>query len=694
MQKILKLNTLLISIAILTIVSSISSCKSKNTSKIAKKGIIDISAIDWNKTDFIELNGQWEFVWKKLLTPSDFNKIKNISHHYITIPSEWSDNEINNNQLTSNGYGTYRLLIKHSLKEKMAVKVNFPSTAYKLYINSQLTGQVGIISQNKKDSKPQFRSMVYPFIPENKDIEIIIQVSNYHLNVGGVLQPVYLGPEDTIQKLQDNAIAFDIFLFGCLAIIGLYHIILYILRRKDPVPLWFGLSSIILALRSLVINEHYLYQFFKYADFQKLVSIDFIVISIGIPSFAMYIESLFKEYAVPLIRYILFGVTITYSIFVLLTTSDIYSQFVFFIQIIILLACLYFFYIIIRARIDKRSGSKTIIAAFLIIFIAVLNDILAAQNYINSPQLTSFALLAFLISQSVLISKNFSTAFKRVEELSSNLEGIVEERTMELETERNLLKKRNYLMEKDLQLAKKIQQQIIPRISPVDFIETLYKPVDMVGGDFYDFLRFRDINKIGIFICDASGHGVPAAFIISMIKTILLQSASARSDPAQLFHDINSILYGNSNGYFITAFYGIYDSKSRELHYSNAAHAFPYLVSDNGIKTLEGHKSVPLGIMDNDDLTFLKKNYISSKTIISEDISKIFLLTDGILEGSSIDDQNKFFGEEALEQSLFRHHSMNNKDFMKAIYKDLSDFCKTQSFEDDICMISVDVSNS
>jgi sigma-B regulation protein RsbU (phosphoserine phosphatase) len=53
----------------------------------------------------------------------------------------------------------------------------------------------------------------------------------------------------------------------------------------------------------------------------------------------------------------------------------------------------------------------------------------------------------------------------------------------------------------------------MPVEKPADFIFSLYKPMEMVGGDFYDFIKFRDNRKIGIFLSDVSGHGLAAAFI-------------------------------------------------------------------------------------------------------------------------------------------------------------------------------------
>jgi len=105
----------------------------------------------------------------------------------------------------------------------------------------------------------------------------------------------------------------------------------------------------------------------------------------------------------------------------------------------------------------------------------------------------------------------------------------------DLNFERNKLQERNQIIEKDLKLEQRIQKQLIPQKNLYLFIDVLYKPMEAVGGDFYDFISFRETNTVGIFISDVSGHGAHAAFITSMIKTLILQAGSARNNPAQFF---------------------------------------------------------------------------------------------------------------------------------------------------------------
>jgi hypothetical protein len=144
--------------------------------------------------------------------------------------------------------------------------------------------------------------------------------------------------------------------------------------------------------------------------------------------------------------------------------------------------------------------------------------------------------------------------------LVENLETLVNVRTLELEKERNILKARNEAIENDLSLAKNIQINLLPKIHMSD-ISAIYKSMDKVGGDFYDFIRYENKDLTGIFLSDVSGHGVPAALIMSMLKSILLQIAASISDPSILLENLNSNIINLSSGNFITAFYGIYNRK-------------------------------------------------------------------------------------------------------------------------------------
>lgn len=272
---------------------------------------------------------------------------------------------------------------------------------------------------------------------------------------------------------------------------------------------------------------------------------------------------------------------------------------------------------------------------------------------------------------------------------SDSLEETVQKRTSELQVERNNLKIRNEIMENDLKMAKQIHEKLLPVNNPSEFISSLYKPMDLVGGDFFDFIKFRDSGKTGIFLSDVSGHGLAAAFITSMIKTIILQAGEKKLDPAELLKYINDILNDQIGGNFVTAFYGIYDSETRKFLFSNAGHNPPFIITDRGISLLQGNKTMPLAVMKN---SFLIKNkeYKNAEVTLPAG-SKVLLYTDGFTECRPSNRRNITFEDNNIN-GLFKenlHHPCGV--FINNLYLKLIDFRGNELFEDDVCLICLDV---
>lgn len=263
----------------------------------------------------------------------------------------------------------------------------------------------------------------------------------------------------------------------------------------------------------------------------------------------------------------------------------------------------------------------------------------------------------------------------------------------ELQNERNNLKLRNEIMETELSIARKIQRQLIPSGNPLPAIASYYRPLNSVGGDFFDFIYPESSNKIGIFISDVSGHGVPAAFITAMIKSIILQVAPRYQSPAGFLNYLNRILFSQTNDNFVTAFYGIYDPGSGEFVYANAGHHIPLLIDrNNGCKIkkegLSGfNRSVPLAVLSENELTEMQRNY-SDKKVRLEQGSWLLFYTDALLETTGLDGGE--YGTERLHEQIAVSCGLSPNRFLEALADDLLRFHGNSAVEDDLCMICIE----
>jgi sigma-B regulation protein RsbU (phosphoserine phosphatase) len=128
-------------------------------------------------------------------------------------------------------------------------------------------------------------------------------------------------------------------------------------------------------------------------------------------------------------------------------------------------------------------------------------------------------------------------------------------------------------IENELDIARKIQQSILPESVPQRknlAIAATYLPMTSVAGDFYDFVEVE--HGLGVLVADVSGHGVPAALIASMIKVAMHSITTVAHDPGQVVAQLNSILYPQLKGQFISAAYLWFGNHDHTALYSAAGH--------------------------------------------------------------------------------------------------------------------------
>ncbi len=258
---------------------------------------------------------------------------------------------------------------------------------------------------------------------------------------------------------------------------------------------------------------------------------------------------------------------------------------------------------------------------------------------------------------------------------------LIENQKRKLEEKKNIIEEKNSQFKKELEIARKIQDGLIPRKAPLFNglkLATLYKPVDAIGGDFYNFLNLSD-HLFGIFLSDVSGHGVPAALITTMIKAIIDTADEKVYIPKRLLTYINGKVISQTIEHFLTAFYCIFNNKTKILKYVRAGHNYPILVREGRTKELKSKGKI-LGYSR--DLVF------EEKSIQLKPGDKILFYTDGLTE--ALNKKGEEF-DSILHQVLLENEDKKIEIFTENIFNRLIDFTENWVFSDDICMIGVHV---
>ncbi len=259
-----------------------------------------------------------------------------------------------------------------------------------------------------------------------------------------------------------------------------------------------------------------------------------------------------------------------------------------------------------------------------------------------------------------------------------------------LERERNELRERNRLIKRELEMARAVQQSLIPREFPSQHIHAVYRPMEEVGGDYFDFFSLDAGRRVGIFLSDVSGHGVPAALIAATIKSVLSEARRLQRTPGRMMMHLNDVLLAHTEQYFVTAFYGIYDFEDRSLTWTNAGHPLPLLCHGGVVREVAAARThVPLGFLPTAELVEKGEAYVESR-VRFRPASKLLLFTDGLVEATRRGSRSEQFSE-IIDQTLLGLSSLAPRELLGGLQQALVDFHGSEEFDDDICAICLDI---
>jgi signal transduction histidine kinase len=411
----------------------------------ATQGVLDLRSWNFSKDGPVNLDGEWEFYWKEFCDPNVLRRdvlqcvsTEDATTGNINVPGNWNSYIHDGKPLDVMGYATYRLKVLVPENENfLSLYMPTMGTAYQMWINGREISQNGKVGKSEEEMVLSYQPQVVNVYNHSEEYDIVVWVSNfYHGKKAGIWGSIQLGQSDDILKKYNNQTILDWLTFGSLFIMGLYHLGLYSLRREDPSTLWFGLFCIVLALRAISLGNHFLHHFLPEQLSWLAFKIEYLTAHLGLLYFSLFLHYIFLNEFSKKVLYVVLGIGGFLTLIVVLFSSTIFTVSLIAFQILLLLSSFYNFWVMVLALKHKRQGSILFLGGFLILFLAILNDILSTQGVIYTEHFTSISVIAFIFSQSLMLSIRFSNAFKESEIARADAEeqkAIAEQRKLEIE---------------------------------------------------------------------------------------------------------------------------------------------------------------------------------------------------------------------------------------------------------------------
>jgi phosphoserine phosphatase RsbU/P len=242
-------------------------------------------------------------------------------------------------------------------------------------------------------------------------------------------------------------------------------------------------------------------------------------------------------------------------------------------------------------------------------------------------------------------------------------------------------------IEKELNVANRIQQSMLPRTFPPfpdrsEFeIYAEMEPAHSVGGDFYDFFLV-DENRLGFVIGDVSGKGVPSALFMAVTRTLLRATAMQGISAAECIRYVNNVLAKQGDGtMYVTLLYGILDPRTGVLDYCSAGHHAPLVFSKGESELRHAGEGGGLiaGLYDWAPYT--------GGSLQLKPGDCLLLYTDGVTE--AFDASGEMFGDAGMERNLLANTGAPVEGIVKGLLGEVRAYLGSAPQSDDMTALAV-----
>jgi signal transduction histidine kinase len=306
---------------------------------------------------------------------------------------------------------------------------------YKLYVNGRLLAVQGDWGRDGFSPEAPQRGRRLQILPDEEELNIILQVYHDGERWESWRHAFLIGPAPVMQHEFQKSLTTELLSLGGIAMIGLYHLALFILNRRQRGAFYLALlcgAHVIRMGQGATIDILYVYlPHFNYEWGHKIGFTGYYLCILGMMGFV------FESFPGILSRKIFSFYKVMAALFVsavLLFDVTVYAKWNYLYHFVTLSSIVVALYALFRVVQRKMPGHKAMMIGFLIIGASAINDMLYVQNLPSLGSTIQFGLFIFVLCQGFVLSEQFNIAYRNYEHLNTRLDLTVKERTKTIST--------------------------------------------------------------------------------------------------------------------------------------------------------------------------------------------------------------------------------------------------------------------
>jgi len=232
------------------------------------------------------------------------------------------------------------------------------------------------------------------------------------------------GTKEEFHQKRDKLLLLEVLLFGFLIIMGGYEITLFLFRRNDKAPLFFGLFCIFLGLRSIMIGQRVSHLIFSDFSWQLHQRLEYLFLYLCAPPLALYIAKIFPKDISSYLWKISLWASVVLSFFNMILPVSIIPFLRNIFQVVVYLLTLYLLFALIKIFLKKRTGRLLFSLGSIGFVFYMINETLYSLHIIHTVSHSHFSIfiITFTLLQAFLLSSKTSLAFETINKMRLELE--------------------------------------------------------------------------------------------------------------------------------------------------------------------------------------------------------------------------------------------------------------------------------
>lgn len=385
----------------------------------AKAGTLDLRHWRLQEDGPVRLNGGWSLYLNHLLNGAEEAEALGAAPIEAKVPGEWG-----RYGKPGRGFATYTLTVMtQGDTGRLAIRIPAIAPAYRLLVDGRVVAETGVVASDPAAVKSAYMPQTVSFEPNGSSFDIVLQVANELYPQGGIWFSLTLGEERSMLAVKERTQVAELAVFGGCALLGLYQLALFALRRTDRSNLYFGICCLLGALRIWVVGGIYIVQLYPHADIRLIITLEYLTYYGGVTCALLFIRQLYPQEFRPAAIKLLAGIGCGFIGAVLLLPVEWFTRTMALYQLVSLVSLGYILTGCILAAWRNREGALLQLAGWLLFGMAALHDILYSNGQMMGVDLQlghyGFVVLAFI--EALELARRFAKAYRVIGRMSEQL---------------------------------------------------------------------------------------------------------------------------------------------------------------------------------------------------------------------------------------------------------------------------------